>query len=402
MLHRRPLLLTEQPPVQRTFENNKYVTAGDDMNKPPASIATITYKSATGRSAEIYKGIVPDFAEDALEHLYSNIYCTLKRWQLYDRLEDINTYVVKFEDQILAILLYRLKNRTAYVLNQQVTLAEQYIAEFCSSIFSTHHEVVNIKFYALDMPTLTEDFRYSHQELTSLRENVITLPKSEDELIKRMSAQVRKKTISAMKKFKRDNPNFQLEILTCDEITEGAVRSVAALAEKRMLSKRKSSYINDADVEKLTALAHKYGYITSIKVNGEICAANLSFRVGKRAFSEIVAHDPAFDAYSLGNQVQIISISHSIVMGAEEYWMRSGSESHKSQFLATERPLNSITVYASRKAAVYCWREYTTTSFEQLQRSIKHRLIKRSHGTSKISMKIRWVFDITRKARTLR
>lgn len=76
---------------------------------------------------EIYENEIPSFVESVLEGLYSSIYTTVMRLQLYDNLMGVNTCLMKEGTKIVAAILYRISRETIYVLNQQVVLPQHLI-----------------------------------------------------------------------------------------------------------------------------------------------------------------------------------------------------------------------------------------------------------------------------------
>jgi CelD/BcsL family acetyltransferase involved in cellulose biosynthesis len=149
------------------------------------------------------------------------------------------------------------------------------------------------------------------------------------------------------------------------EIEAGHLHDIVRLANQRMLSKGCPPYIDDSHVPALVHLAQTHGNVGLILIDGRVVAGTLSFYVGKRWFSHLVAHDPELNAYGLGNQVQLQVILRAIGMGAREFWMMGGGSEVKARFLTQRTMLNSITVFRSSGAAIRSWRRFAANDIKK-------------------------------------
>lgn len=352
-------------------------------------------------SITIYPNLVPEFAEEVLERLYKNIYCTRKRLELYHSLDNVSTYVASDNSDIQTLLLFRVSKDTVYVLNQQIALPENQITIFAKVIFENYRKARRIEFYALDVPSTIFNLGYPYQAIKQLEENIISLPGSDADFLKLMSPQVRKKLLSIIRKTKKEHPSYCFSILTGPDINEKIIAEIVNLANKRMYSKKRPSYIAEQEIPILTQLASRYGFTGLITIDGTLKAANLTFRVGERSFSRLIAHDPSYDAYSLGNQAQFFSIIYFISLGGREYWMSGGGSYHKAQFSASRRDLQNITLYRSRKTIFFCCAGYFQIKLRKKLISIRENLKNKSREPTQIGNMTAQVLNFIRATKTM-
>jgi hypothetical protein len=353
-----------------------------------------------GPSLRIYEKEIPAFVEDELERLYTNIYCSLARISLYESVDDISTFVATAGSEINIIILFRLLGSSVQVVNQQIHLNEEELACFCTEIFRTYSSVRKIVFYALDTRIQSPAFPYPYQELAQIEENIVTLPESIDEYMRRLSSRTRTGILKYAKKTAEAYPSYHFEVFKREQITTDLVRTVICLADMRMEFKKKSPYIGEEAVETLAKLARTHGYISTITIDGKICASNLCFSVGPRHFAQLLAHDPQYNAYALGHQINLQTILHCISLGGKEIWMMGGRSQEKSRFQTRQHFLNSIFVYRSRKAAVVSWPTFVQIEAKRQMLSVKKIVQKKSLEDNQTGRAIAGFLDVVRIVRS--
>ena len=307
-------------------------------------------------SSRFYENGIPDFAEAALERLYANIYCTLTRIGIYERLDDIHTFAAADEHDIVLLILFRIDRDTVRMVNQQVALSAGDLAYFAANVFSRYPAARRIEGYALDTRIDASTFAFPVQVLPQLEENVVQLPPSADAYMRQLGKSTRELLRRSMRKCAAHFPSCRFEVLSTHQITPRHVRELVHLTDQRMGARNAAPYVANTDIDRMVKLAHSHGYLGIMLIDESIVAASLYFKVGTRHFLHLVGHDPRFDAYRLGRQVTLHTISHAIAMGGRELWMMGGHHGWKSHFLARRTMLGSVTIYRSRAAALVCWR----------------------------------------------
>jgi len=316
--------------------------------------------------ARIHENVVPSQAAALLEQLYCNIYCTTARFRIYDSLSLINTYVSSRGDQVRTVILFRILNgRVIEVLNQQIALTAEEIRGFCAVVFARYPLVRRVGFYALDATIATAELGYPCQTIPQIEEFVVSLPGNIETFLRAMPYQTRTSILKNIRRIERDYPSYRFEVLVHDAIEHQHIRELVRLANERMRSIGQPAYIGDDDVENLAELAKTHGCVGLIRIDGAICAGTLCFRVGTRCFSRMITHDPRFNAYGLGNQLQLAILRYCIETGASEFWMMGGATESKRRFLAQRRVLNSIAVYRSPADVLMSMRHFAGNQWKR-------------------------------------
>jgi len=321
-------------------------------------------------SSRFYENAIPEFADAALERLYANIYCTLTRIGIYERLDDIHTFVAADEHDIVLLILFRIDRDTVRIVNQQVALSEGDLAYFAVNVFSRYPAARRIEAYALDTFIDASTFAFPVQVLPQLQENVVDLPPSADAYTQQLGKSTRELMRRSMRKCVAQFPSCRFEVLSAQQITPRHVRELVHLTDQRMDARHAEPYVVNTEIDRMLRLARSYGYLGIMLIEERIVAATLYFRVGTRHFLHLVGHDPRFDAYRLGRQVNLHTIFHAIATGGRELWMMGGHDGWKSHFLARRKTLRSVTIYRSRAAALVCCR----TLLRNAARSRLHQL----------------------------
>lgn len=330
----------------------------------------------------IYEDEVPPFVGDALEQLYASVYCTTTRISLYDSLSGASTYLSIDGGRVRTLILFRASCRgTVEVLNQQISLTDEQIRAFCSAVFARYPLVRNVHFYALDTTITPAGIGHPCQSVPQVEEFVVTLPESTDAFLRQMPYQTRARILKSIRRIQRDYPTYRFEIRVQGDIEPGHIREMVRMADERMKSKGLPSYIAVSEVESLARLARTYGLIGLIYIDGAVCGGTLCYRVGTRYFSRLITHDPHFDAYGLGNQLQLSILQHCIASGGTEVWMMGGATESKRRFVAQRRLLNSITVYRSRLDAWISIRRYASNQWKRTLFSCREHVRARSADT---------------------
>jgi hypothetical protein len=326
----------------------------------------------------IHENEIPGFVERELEVLYESIYCTLARLRIYDQPLDVSTYVGRRGAAIKAVFLFRHDGDEIQVLNQQVTISEEDIREFAAAVFSRYQSARVISFYAID--TKLDRLPFPFQKYPEVDENVVFLPSSGEAYLASMSANFRTTVQRSERRTLKQFPTFRYQVFSKDEVDEEQVREIIRMARARMVVKQKKAYVGEEHLDNLMRLIRTHGYVGVATVDGKLCGGSVWYWVGRRNFLHIIAHDPQFDQYKLGNQTLLMGILYWIGRGGRECWLMGGSEAHKSKFRAVPRCLESVVVYRSREAFLHHWRRASAVATRRLVYRVGHGIRERAGG----------------------
>jgi hypothetical protein len=294
----------------------------------------------------IYEDEIPDFIGPELERLYETVYCTLRRFQIYGEIDNASTYVARTGGAITCIILFRIERNIAKVINQQIAIAAADLRIFVDAIFDKYPSVSIISFFTLD--TEINRFCRPFQKFKSLEENIVVLPPTREGYAANLHQGRLKRIQVGERKLKRDHPGFGFRVLAGTEVDEQTLRQIVLLAGARMAAKDQSAYISEADIGKILQLIHACGFVAVLTIDGVIRGGNVFYGVRGRYFMHIIAHDPDYDKYMLGNLVQYWVACFCIERKGRECWLMGGGAEHKKSFGASPKYFDSLVIYRSR------------------------------------------------------
>jgi hypothetical protein len=352
----------------------------DRMKEPSGGVAAKFAGNAfepPGKSTlAIYENEIPPFVERELETLYECIYCTLARLSIYDVLTNVSTYVVRRGARVSTLFLFRLVNDEIQVLNQQIAVSEEEIRAFSDTMFSRYRSARIISFYAID--TRLHRLPFPFQTYVALHENVIFPPPSAEEYMGSMSANFRAILRRAERRIQKQFPSFRFDVVCKTQVSEALVREIIRMAGARMAVKHRAAYVGEEHLGNLMRLIRTHGYVVVAAVDGKVCGGSVWYSVGRRNFLHIIAHDPEYDHYHIGNQTLLMGVLYWIARGGRECWLMGGSGDHKSKFVAVSKSLESVVVYRSRSAMLFHLRRAAGGATTRLMHRVRHEIRNRA------------------------
>jgi hypothetical protein len=357
------------------MESAKETSGGvlEDVVSVPASPERMAPTRIT-----IHENAIPAFAEHELQLLYECVYCTLARLRIYEPMRNVSTYVARAGDTISAVFLFTREKNEIRVLNQQIKIGGEDVRKFAEAIFSRYRSVQIISFYAIDSALTRLPFPY--QKYPVLEENILFLPATTDEYWGSMSANFRGILRRAERRMKKDFPSFRYQIVPSAEVSEETVRQIIRMAGERMAVKQKKAYIGEQDLGNLMRLIRAHGYVGVATVDGKLCGGSVWYWVGRRNFLHIIAHDPSYDHYKLGNLTLLMGVLDWIERGGRECWLMGGGYAHKSKFQAVTMRMDSLVIYRSRLALLFHYRRACAAAAKLLTHRVRHAIRERAGG----------------------
>jgi hypothetical protein len=297
-------------------------------------------------ATSVYLNAVPAHVEADMERLYQHMYSSYTRMKVYGEIDGTtNTYVVRKGTEAAAILLFRLGKDTVRVLNEQIDLDEEEIERFSRYIFGTFDAVRLISF-----PVIHADVRklpFAFQKFHSAHDIVLPLPPSVDEYTAMLGKATRTYVKRYVGKLRRAFADVRFDVYPNDDAGESVVREIIEFNRARMAGRFKSSYIDSAETARILELLRHRGFVCALRVDGRLCAGTINYRFGDNFFLQVVAHDPAFDAYGLGTLCCYLTITRCIEHGGKEYHFLWGQYEYKYRLLGVQRNLDQLTIYRS-------------------------------------------------------
>jgi hypothetical protein len=115
-------------------------------------------------------------------------------------------------------------------------------------------------------------------------------------------------------------------------------------------------------------------------IEGKLCGGSIWYRVGKRNFMHINAHDPQYDQFMLGNQVLLCGVLHCIRRGGRECWLMGGFGTHKAKFRTSPKYLESVLIYRSRIGMLKHFRRAGVAAAQGLRHRLRQQLRSKASG----------------------
>lgn len=302
---------------------------------------------ASDRNITCYENEVPSFVEAELERLYANLFCSLKQFRTYCSNNTVfNTYVARFGQEIVTIILFTREAGRVRVMNEVIALDPQEISDFADYIFRTYKSVQIIDFHAIH--TSIERMRYPFQSYDCLEDIVLDLPTTENEYQGQLGKNTRRNLKRYSERLYKDHPSFTFQTYEKEEIKDEYIHAIVRLNKARMAEKNKDSIIDDPETARIIRMVKAYGMVCVARIDNVICAGTISYRVGGNYFLSVLAHEPAYDPYWIGILSCYKTISECIARGGKEFHFLWGRYDYKFTLLAKLRELHHITIYRSR------------------------------------------------------
>lgn len=321
------------------------------MMRHPEAVSALRFvpqhgATQEGTSVEFYPDEIPAFVEPELIRLYGSIFSSLEHFRIYGGTDGISTYVARDSSSVVSIMLYRIEGRKAYVLNEFILLDEQEIMRFTKAIFTAHPALCMVSFNAVELSLAKLPF--PSQRFNCSEDIALALPPTPDAYLALLGKATRKNIKHHLSRLKRYHPSLRFETREAGEIDAAEVNDIIALNRMRMAEKQKTSYLDDAESERLLHLAMSCGMVTMMRIGGHICAGAICARVNGNYFSYVTAHDPAYDAYRLGTLCCYLTICEAIARGGREFHLLWGRYQYKYLLAGVQRNLDHLDIYRTR------------------------------------------------------
>jgi hypothetical protein len=293
-----------------------------------------------------YANEIPSFVEAEMERLYGSLYSSLPQLKIDRNIDNVNTYVVRKGCELVTVFLFRLEKQRVEVLNEVINIDEEDISRFLNYVFATFKSAQVVIFRAIQTNFPGVPFLY--QRFNYLEDIVVTLPDSAEDYMASLGKNTRRNIRRHLKALAQDFPSFSFHIAENDDFDEQYARKLAEFNKGRMAAKKKVSAIDEEATLRTIKLAKRYGLAGIVTIDNQVCAGAISYRVGENYFLEVLAHDPKYDAYSLGTLCCVLTICECIERGGKEFHFLWGRYEYKYTLLGVQRNLDYLALYRSR------------------------------------------------------
>jgi hypothetical protein len=288
---------------------------------------------------------IPPFVEAAMDKIYGSFWSSMAHFRVYGGVENASTYIVRKNDAIITIFLFRLEGNHVRILNEGIWIDEASVNRFASCIFSRFESVDRISFNAVT--STIEQLRFPYQQFNCTEICAVILPATPEEYLDGFGKSTRKNIKYYLKKLQKDFPSFSYTTYARNEVPEAYVRAIIQMHHASFANKNKTSVIDDLETERVVRLVRECGFVGVATIDGKICAGLIAFRIGNNFFSRIKAHDPQYDAYRFGILCSYLMIRECIALGGRKFDFGAGWQPHKKILQGIHRSHMHLTLYRS-------------------------------------------------------
>ena len=291
---------------------------------------------------------VPDWTDSALQQLYGNLYASLTQFHLSRSMVQASTYAAYQGNVLKTLLVFNVQHGVVTVFNEVICLSVAEIEAFAEHVFAIVAEARVVQLRAVHVGPAA--WRYPSQHYDYLEDTWIALPASADAYTASLSKNTRRNVRRYGQQLTEDFPGYAFALAEEGQADPDQIDAIIALNRARMANKSKLSAIDARETARLKQLAGSCGLVGVITIDGKVCAGAISYHVGTNHFLVVLAHDPAYDRYSLGFLCCYLTICACIERGGKEFHFLWGRYDYKRQFLGQQRSLDHILLYRSRLA----------------------------------------------------
>lgn len=349
----------------------------------------------------VYRNPIPPSVEREMEDLYQHRYASHVQLHTYGHItDDTRTYVAKRNGKASAALIFRIESDKVRVLNEQMRMTEQEIARFARYVFSTFPQVHIVSF-----PVIDTDIRrlpFPHQQAHSTQDIVLDLPPTIQDYMGRLGKATRSYVKRYFNKIRRDFPSMQFAVYANEDIRDAHVRDIIALNHARMSSRQTSSYIDGEEERRMLALLKLRGFVGVLTIDGRVCAGTINTRFGDNYFLQVLAHDPAHDAYGLGTLCCYLTICECIARQGNAYHFLWGQYEYKYRLLGVQRDLDHVAIYRSRLHMLRALPTASRIALDGWKYSARSWLLNKARRKDQSSLASRLLFELLNGLRELK
>ncbi len=332
------------------------------------AVAGATQQSTASRSTgkvtiTLHENEMPAFAGPEIDRLYGHLLSSLSHFEVAKGLRNASTYVARRDGVPLAVLLYERDRHEVRMISEFVALDDTEMQRFTDHIFARFPSVRVVSFNKIRAPM--QQLRRLHrpfQAVACTEDVVIDLPPTVEEYEARLGKNTRRNLKRYASLLQRDFPSYRYQVRIADEVNERQIRDIVELNRARMEDKSIVPRINEEETQWIVRFAQRCGIVGVATIDGRVCAGAIGFRIGDNYFMHVIAHDPAYNGYSVGLLCYYRTICEGIARGGKEFHLLLGRYEYKYRLLGETREIAHVDVYRSRLQALLHLRRIAKTA----------------------------------------
>ncbi|SNT19237.1 Acetyltransferase (GNAT) domain-containing protein [Noviherbaspirillum humi] len=320
-----------------------------------------------------YEGDLPDFIGPELDRLYGSRFCSLHHLRIHRRLAEANAYVLKRNGIPVAIFLFEARQQRIRILNEGMRVETRYIDRFADWAFERYPEAISLTFNAVEPDGGKKPARPVLRAHCA-QDMVLPLPESVERYVASLGKSTRHNIKRRISKLKRTFPDFDYRFLGGSQVREEDIRSLIRISEARLSRLGKAPNIDARETRRIGEMVKACGFVCIATIRGELCGGQIAYHLGETFCFRSIAHEAAYDEFSLGSVVFFLTICECIRQGAKRVHLGWGSQEYKFQFGAVNRDIYRLVLYRSWPAFMLDGLVVGRTAFQGALSSTYHRL----------------------------
>ncbi len=299
-----------------------------------------------GFQCSVYDGDIPPVIVSSLERIYQSPFTTMPYFELFRHAHHPTALVISNEAaNPVHILMYTVTGREVTLLNELVTIEQQYLTYFGEFIFSRYPCVTTVNFNCIQ--GRLDHVPYPQYQWKHSQDIAISLPSSPEAYNGQLGIRTRKHLKYYINRLHKEFTNVVFSISTTDSIEHSAIGTIIEMNRQRMKSKYiRSGYTAEFEGN-IRAFCHHYGLVSTLSIQGKVVAGTISYLVGDHQYLEVISHDPAFNRFNVGQICLYHTINHAIETGRAAFHMLWGENEYKYRFRGVKTELFFSSVYRS-------------------------------------------------------
>ncbi|MGH8808694.1 MAG: GNAT family N-acetyltransferase [Noviherbaspirillum sp.] len=293
---------------------------------------------------------VPSFAAAEIDRLYGHLFCSLSHFQVAKDLKQASTYVVRKASVVITVFLFIRDGHEVKMINEFAPIDEAAARLFARSMFARYPSVKVVSFSKVRVEL--HDLPYPFQKVNCTEDIVVTLPPTVDEYHARLGKNMRRNLKRYTSTLQRDFPSYSYHVYVGDEVSEQQLRDIIELNRTRMAGKSIVSRIDEEETQWIVRFARQCGIVGVATIDGRVCGGAIGFRIGENYFMHVIAHDPAYNDYSLGILCYYETICEGIVRGGKRFHLLLGRYDYKYRLLGVTQEIAHVDIYRNHFQAL--------------------------------------------------
>ncbi|HYG88770.1 MAG TPA: GNAT family N-acetyltransferase [Azospirillum sp.] len=315
------------------------------MSSTVAELETLVPAYGDAAAVSCHVNDVPPYLEDELVRLYGHVHSSLPFFETSRPMENARVYVARDGGRPSAIFVFTIRRGELTVFNEMARVSRTEIERFAAYAFRQFPQVSLVRFPAVE--TDRGALRFPTQRYDAKEDWVVDLAPTPEAYMASLGKKTRDTIKSHMRKLVREHPSFTVQVHRGEQICPTLVRDIIALSRANIFAKKKMFGIDEAEADRIVRLSRRIGVVVALRIDGRLCGGSVNYAVGDRWLGEVIAHDAAFNRYSLGGIVCHLTLCESIARGARKFHMGGGRNPYKAKAGGIRHDMECLVLYRS-------------------------------------------------------